>query len=286
MNESSRGIIPARAGFTTPTRSRSSPVTDHPRSRGVYTHPRPDRRNVTGSSPLARGLRLRGIHSRSEPRIIPARAGFTWGGWRGGRWRRDHPRSRGVYGLEPGRKSRNTGSSPLARGLHGHPRRGGRGLRIIPARAGFTCGRRPARAGTPDHPRSRGVYLGGGCEHGRTEGSSPLARGLRWIPAGWSHARGIIPARAGFTVNRAAHRLARRDHPRSRGVYGRSERWRCAHLGSSPLARGLPVHFDSQNPGGGIIPARAGFTRRPVDGPAGRGDHPRSRGVYATGGTP
>jgi len=32
---------------------------------------------------------------------------------------------------------------------------------------------------------------------------------------------------------------------------------------------------------GGIIPARAGFTRAECYGQAGAGDHPRSRGVYA-----
>ena len=30
--------------------------------------------------------------------------------------------------------------------------------RIIPARAGFTDGRRRGHRRTPDHPRSRGVY--------------------------------------------------------------------------------------------------------------------------------
>ena len=52
--------------------------------------------------------------------------------------------------------------------------------------------------------------------------------------------------------------------------------------GSSPLARGLHVILSAGNEGGGIIPARAGFTC-----PAGRAssvptDHPRSRGVYWT----
>ena len=52
--------------------------------------------------------------------------------------------------------------------------------------------------------------------------------------------------------------------------------------GSSPLARGLPPHCTEPAAGGGIIPARAGFTAdlRPPD-PL-RADHPRSRGVYRT----
>ena len=52
-----------------------------------------------------------------------------------------------------------------------------------------------------------------------TEGSSPLARGLPARPAGGGVHRGIIPARAGFTVLRGPGHLGRRDHPRSRGVY-------------------------------------------------------------------
>jgi len=53
-----RGIIPARAGFTTVAAAKSPKRRDHPRSRGVYlVGPREVRRG-RGSSPLARGLRL------------------------------------------------------------------------------------------------------------------------------------------------------------------------------------------------------------------------------------
>ena len=53
------------------------------------------------------------------------------------------------------------------------------------------------------------------------------------------------------------------------------------YRGSSPLARGLR-YTGSQGDGGiGIIPARAGFTRSLYGSTAARGDHPRSRGVYA-----
>ena len=54
--------------------------------------------------------------------------------------------------------------------------------------------------------------------------------------------------------------------------------------GSSPHARGLRHGPHAEYDGLGIIPARAGFTsgtRGP--GPAGR-DHPRTRGVYRSGG--
>ena len=92
-------IIPARAGFTAlpcpPTRR----STDHPRSRGVYLTALATMRITSGSSPLARGLPPRIQPSRSLCGIIPARAGFTTPSRAGETSARDHPRSRGVYGL-------------------------------------------------------------------------------------------------------------------------------------------------------------------------------------------
>ena len=72
-------------------------LTDHPRSRGVYTHQPNREEREMGSSPLARGLRLYAPHTRDRAGIIPARAGFT---------RRPRIILRGIIG-----------SSPLARGL-------------------------------------------------------------------------------------------------------------------------------------------------------------------------
>ena len=70
-------IIPAHAGFTTKTGRRSSPSTDHPRSRGVYFHTPLIAFQTAGSSPLARGLRCSCGHGVGVAGIIPARAGFT-----------------------------------------------------------------------------------------------------------------------------------------------------------------------------------------------------------------
>ena len=170
-------IIPARAGFTFYGGCIEDGSEDHPRSRGVYRPIGRDVLLITGSSPLARGLRMsnprcvcwgssplaRGLHHggqhlAGQGRIIPARAGFTFDLIFLDRCVGDHPRSRGVYSASPATTPATSGSSPLARGLRS-------GLapvlalpRIIPARAGFTLPRRlPGRRG-PDHPRSRGVY--------------------------------------------------------------------------------------------------------------------------------
>ena len=173
------GIIPARAGFTQMSTKMNEIMPDHPRSRGVYVKEGSVYDVNSGSSPLARGLRIVNIPNLAEIRIIPARAGFT---------------RRATESLLLG-----PGSSPLARGLLLHGAHSDLDLRIIPARAGFTPPSQTPDAHASDHPRSRGVY---GCiilTPDRDGGSSPLARGLQQVrrPAVSKH--GIIPARAGFT---------------------------------------------------------------------------------------
>ena len=132
------GIIPARAGFTSPSTWPTPTGGDHPRSRGVYPAQR-------ARQPAGRG-------------IIPARAGFTGGPWAGPSEGADHPRSRGVYLCDGAILPKAAGSSPLARGLPLHVREHGQIGGIIPARAGFTCGPGVHRRAGADHPRSRGVY--------------------------------------------------------------------------------------------------------------------------------
>ena len=133
-------------------------------------------------------------------------------------------------------------------------------MRIIPARAGFTWAVDWDGECAPDHPRSRGVYCARGPSDIPPQGSSPLARGLRVLGAGYCECEGIIPARAGFTG-------LRRGVDVERG-------------GSSPLARGLRKTGDAKYKYTRIIPARAGFTRVTMAGLAVAADHPRSRGVY------
>ena len=212
--------------------------------------------------------------------IIPARAGFTTGPCsRCPRWP-DHPRSRGVYDTWTGSVPDGGGSSPLARGLPAGLQEARVGAGIIPARAGFTTPSSSGRSPGSDHPRSRGVYSGGGRMIEAPTGSSPLARGLLDAPEGEALRGGIIPARAGFTPTTCPTTWASSDHPRSRGVYTPAVTAMADEAGSSPLARGLRLPVARRLRQDRIIPARAGFTGR--SGPAVRGsrDHPRSRGVY------
>ena len=256
------GIIPARAGFTRRRLRRRRRSRDHPRSRGVYTLTATGLGEQQGSSPLARGLRQMLILFCAGDGIIPARAGFTY--------------------KELSLSDFCVGSSPLARGLLTaivHPEER---PRIIPARAGFTHRLPgPPRRGQ-DHPRSRGVYPAGSHCGAWPWGSSPLARGLPQGASGVVLGGRIIPARAGFTSNGCPTTPRPGDHPRSRGVYRAPRRSHPGCAGSSPLARGLPGYKGWRVIVMGIIPARAGFTRRRVTLTGDFRDHPRSRGVYVT----
>ena len=214
------GIIPARAGFTAFRRVFRRRCRDHPRSRGVYRTSKGRSISMSGSSPLARGLPVQDQRRGGQWRIIPARAGFTADRHPGRHPNRDHPRSRGVYHELLPTEGHAAGSSPLARGLPVQDQRRGGQWRIIPARAGFTWARPATPFGSPDHPRSRGVY---------EQVLDVRRRQVR-----------IIPARAGFTPWWSAPGGPGPDHPRSRGVYSATSPRTWITTGSSPLARGLP----------------------------------------------
>ena len=238
-------------------------MTDHPRSRGVYVQLGDHHDHHDGSSPLARGLHPHRGHDRRKLRIIPARAGFTMRSTVSASTTRDHPRSRGVYRPPTPLSLRPPGSSPLARGLpqgksHGQVREG-----IIPARAGFTTAATVTPRISPDHPRSRGVYMKHARRPRDAMGSSPLARGLPPRATRPPPTPRIIPARAGFTAPRDTEIRRKQDHPRSRGVYSPWTGAMRMTSGSSPLARGLPRFDPAPGRDAGIIPARAGFTPRP-----------------------
>ena len=257
-----RGIIPARAGFTGLGPADGARAADHPRSRGVYPCTGTSCGRPAGSSPLARGLPRRRSPGRAVWRIIPARAGFTRSPRAPPAPPADHPRSRGVYATGSRSARRKRGSSPLARGLPAREEGPGERGRIIPARAGFTGSQSRAAARRPDHPRSRGVYTPRPRTMTTPSGSSPLARGLPTPPLIPPLRTRIIPARAGFTQADGPRPGAGGDHPRSRGVYDQAVSTALFMAGSSPLARGLQHRGQAGRRGGGIIPARAGFTSR------------------------
>ena len=136
-------IIPARAGFTLPRALMVVTKADHPRSRGVYPMDGESDGATIGSIPARAGFTPDRCADGGLLGIIPARAGFTQVGRRQAGQLQDHPRSRGVYLRHLLPEHPVSGSSPLARGLLPVGRGPHPGLRIIPARAGFTL-RRPS----------------------------------------------------------------------------------------------------------------------------------------------
>ena len=194
-------IIPALAGNTTAATTPQFPRTDHPRSRGEYDQFIILPLTRTGSSPLSRGIRQAWTGPKRPIGIIPALAGNTmvqldvWQTWG------DHPRSRGEYYQSEMVPAKDTGSSPLSRGIRAGAVVGFNHTGIIPALAGNTHGAKRHPIIVPDHPRSRGEYADGADSECCPEGSSPLSRGIRSI-TGWERLSGrIIPALAGNTCS-------------------------------------------------------------------------------------
>ena len=95
-------------------------------------------------------------------------------------------------------------------------------------------------------------------------------------------AQWIIPAHAGFTPAPAGSGAPYWDHPRTRGVYDASDDDAMRAYGSSPHTRGLHTEDYDGTEEVGIIPAHAGFTRGSPPSDSWAGDHPRTRGVYAS----
>ena len=138
LSASAVGLIPARAGTTALASSAVASARAHPRSRGDHFLVGDFDTRRWGSSPLARGPRFTGAPEGGRPGLIPARAGTTLHLSRLSYFSWAHPRSRGDHPHLTYPPSRESGSSPLARGplladallsLSGG---------LIPARAGTT----------------------------------------------------------------------------------------------------------------------------------------------------
>ena len=110
-------IIPALAGNTMRRYSNPVPGKDHPRSRGEYLRLVLTSGIFGGSSPLSRGILGNYPCHNCRVGIIPALAGNTGFGGVFPNRRGDHPRSRGEYAGRWIRLRRETGSSPLSRGI-------------------------------------------------------------------------------------------------------------------------------------------------------------------------
>ena len=237
-------------------------------------------RGYVGSSPHTRGAQLVREQIVDVAGIIPAYAGSTSGRRRVRLRLPDHPRIRGEHHAKAFEAWNVQGSSPHTRGARGHGgvrpspigssphTRGARVVarecllrqRIIPAYAGSTLGSFLLSFLSADHPRIRGEHSLRLPDIDPRWGSSPHTRGARSPRARCSGSRGIIPAYAGSTRDKARDDADMLDHPRIRGEH--------SHEG---------VHF-AWRPR--IIPAYAGSTRRRSRQSMAFADHPRIRGEH------
>ncbi|KFI48492.1 hypothetical protein BBOU_0621 [Bifidobacterium boum] len=237
-------------------------------------------RQVTGSSPHARGTRLDGAAGDGDAGIIPACAGNTKATRSQRPTRRDHPRMRGEHDACPGMSDLDWGSSPHARGTRRlsvwRPGRVG----IIPACAGNTGGRDDGQGAGWDHPRMRGEHGQAQDGRGARPGSSPHARGTLSDAQSRCGSDRIIPACAGNTLSPLMCGVSFGDHPRMRGEHARMRKASRTIRGSSPHARGTRTRWSATRTVTGIIPACAGNTHFLVVPARKRRDHPRMRGEH------
>ena len=152
------------------------------------------------------------------------------------------------------------GSPPLARGAPLRHRNPDPVHRIIPACAGRTVISTSCGTHRRNHPRLRGEYYNSVATSLPPRGSLPLGRE---VPCLYRH-RGpherITPARAGSTDLLPCRFCICQDHPRSRGEHEIGLAVVVPHLGSPPLARGVPGNIIRHKRNDGITPARAGST--------------------------
>ena len=259
-------------------------MTDHPRSCGANYFLDMTSGGRCGSSPLVRGQRHRCFPHETASRIIPARAGPTFGRIQARSQNPDHPRSCGANTCPLMSKLTRAGSSPLVRGqqpvFSGHVIV----VRIIPARAGPTRCIFSRVSTSSDHPRSCGANDTAENIAFAQGGSSPLVRGQLRLGFFRAMEWRIIPARAGPTARCWPVLRFSPDHPRSCGANRTLMAVVRYGSGSSPLVRG---QLDLETPIEDldrIIPARAGPTLLGNACDILNPDHPRSCGANAQSG--
>ena len=235
-------LIPARAGKTGGVVRRIAALAAHPRAGGENSSHSSRSSAPPGSSPRGRGKRP---STKKDPRpygLIPARAGKTHGLVTKASSKPAHPRAGGENGMQfAGRIAC---------------------VRLIPARAGKTGDQSEYSRYWPAHPRAGGENARDTARTWIDRGSSPRGRGKPRQDRRSHQRRRLIPARAGKT---RCHRddIGRCEaHPRAGG----ENCWRwcrsCRRSGSSPRGRGKLADLPGSDDAFGLIPARAGKTRR------------------------
>ena len=193
------GLIPARAGKTSPKTRPPAKCAAHPRAGGENDRDTDTPVSFTGSSPRGRGKRGDQAVKGLDDRLIPARAGKTKRRRLTRPLTRAHPRAGGENHGHVSRPRGEPGSSPRGRGKLVNWPRVVVDTRLIPARAGKTPARPRRSRSEWAHPRAGGenIYVDWQTLH--DTGSSPRGRGKHSHASALIAAGGLIPARAGKT---------------------------------------------------------------------------------------
>ena len=216
--------------------------------------------------------------------LIPARAGKTPTSPTNSAAAAAHPRACGENSARAGLLWPRVGSSPRVRGKPFRAASIARLDGLIPARAGKTCKCQTCRVVTTAHPRACGENLIDFPQRSDAAGSSPRVRGKRPDPLAHPVDEGLIPARAGKTACWERTSFQRPAHPRACGENGCGVLGGFGRVGSSPRVRGKPGTDRRERPALGLIPARAGKTRRSLRSSWGlAGSSPRVRGKRRPG---
>ena len=256
------GLIPARAGKTSPGWAAPPPSAAHPRAGGENEAGSGFSSMTSGSSPRGRGKPLQFELVAGVGRLIPARAGKT---------------TETVIKMVG-----DFGSSPRGRGKRRYGRTGQRADGLIPARAGKTFDCELSGIDSRAHPRAGGENgERDQVEHGGT-GSSPRGRGKPPNVRRWAYGVRLIPARAGKTMMSMTEVVMDEAHPRAGGENALSDAPSLIECGSSPRGRGKHQPRNWRKPRGGLIPARAGKTSEAVRHTHTRRAHPRAGGENQT----
>ena len=193
--------------------------------------------------------------------LIPTRAGKTASGGRPRSCRWAHPHAGGENTQGGWRTGTWSGSSPRGRGKQRSTYHGWLQLGLIPTRAGKTLLDGFSTVVVRAHPHAGGENAIALAQKVLRDGSSPRGRGKHQSRRECCGRMGLIPTRAGKTVQARGPGLRAVAHPHAGG-----ENWTVRSpvsrfKGSSPRGRGKLVRSLLRKAQAGLIPTRAGKTR-------------------------
>ena len=177
-----------------------------------------------------------------------------------------------------GRPDSSSGSSPHARGTHGHAARGDGRDRFIPACAGNALDTGLWLTSWTVHPRMRGERIYTSTMIIPIDGSSPHARGTQARHLQALADDRFIPACAGNADRQDIASLVLPVHPRMRGERSSPNPCTTRSSGSSPHARGTQPLGQADSGSGWFIPACAGNAPSMFFSGIRVAVHPRMRG--------